>query len=45
MKDVKDIQTTDIFASKRPEGRPRKYVDNASRQRAYRERKKRKFDK
>ena len=37
MKDSKDKQTPDLF--KNPIGRPRKFITNAERQKAYRKRK------
>lgn len=38
MKDQKDSSTLDIFKGKTGAGRPRKYIDQAERQRAYRRR-------
>lgn len=38
MKDQKDNATLDIFTGKTGVGRPRKYIDQAEKQRAYRRR-------
>lgn len=39
MKDENDTKTADFFSA-RPKGQPRKYANNAEKQKAYRERKK-----
>jgi hypothetical protein len=38
MKDQKDTGTADIFTGKNRAGRPRKHIDQAAKQRAYRNR-------
>jgi hypothetical protein len=38
MKDQKDTNTADIFTGKTGAGRPRVYIDQAAKQRAYRKR-------
>lgn len=43
MKDQKDTATADIFTGKNGAGRPRKHIDQAAKQRAYRKRLKEKL--